>query len=339
MQDTIIEWPRTANEYRGDDTIVTTMDLDFVESHTTTYQKYLRELELIGRNEAEGLFWELKEEDNQTVLHCYFRMPTHPVKRMWLGGEDTYIVDEETGVHYKPRGSKPDVMRKHFIIDAPKDSLIDFKITFPPLPKNTKTIAIYGVPNWRLYDSEQRVKISRKVTNKGNYDQAPNLRIPQLIQAEQNYDKDNAKSWARYNNVHTIKPLDNQRTFALWRTPETTYLAIPHNQTWRREYYGYHDTTFLLDNYGRRYKIKGMQGIPLNHIFWIHECAGDWFALVLEFEPIPLDVTRISYIELDSEPFNAYGANWHGRQIMDMEVETLRENQELFEYIERKVVE
>ena len=340
LQDSVIEWHKTANKYRGDVKTVKTEDLNFAGRHIQPYQETFEALEYIkSRNDLIGLFWELKEEDNQTVLHCYFTMPAHPVKRMWLGGEETYIVDEETGVHYKPRVTTPDVMQQYFTVQAPKDSLIDFTITFPPLPESTQYISITGVPNWGLYDSGNSIKINRRGLENAEYDQKPNIRVPQLKQPEQNYNKDDADTWAYYHKVHTIKPLENQKTFALWRTPEATYLAKPHNQTWTREYYGYDDTTFLLDGNGNQYKIKGIQGIPMNHLFWVEECAGDWFALVLEFEPIPLDVTQISYISLDGEPFNAWGANWKGTQIRNMDVETLRQNQKLFEYVERKIVE
>ena len=340
LQDSVVEWRKTANKYRGDVKTVKTEDLNFAGRHTQPYQEIFEALDGIkSRNDVIGLFWELKEEDNQTVLHCYFTMPAHPVKRMWLGGEETYIVDEETGVHYKPRVTTPDVMQQYFTVQAPKDSLIDFTITFPPLPESTRYISITGVPNWGLYDSDERIKINRRGLENVEYDQKPNIRVPQLKQPEQNYNKDDADTWAYYHKVHTIKPLENQKTFALWRTPEATYLAKPHNQTWTREYYGYDDTTFLVDDNGNQYKIKGIQGIPMNHLFWVEECAGDWFALVLEFEPIPLDVTQISYISLDGEPFNAWGANWKGTQIKNMDVETLRQNQKLFEYVERKIVE
>lgn len=340
LQDSVVEWRKTANKYRGDVKTVKTEDLNFAGRHTQPYQEIFEALDGIkSRNDLIGLFWELKEEQNQTVLHCYFPMPAHPVKRMWLGGEETYIVDEETGVHYKPRMTTPDVMQQYFTVQAPKDSLIDFTITFPPLPESTRYISITGVPNWGLYDSGNRIKIKRKGLENAEYDQKPNIRVPQLKQPEKNYNKDDADTWAYYHKVHTIKPLENQKTFALWRTPEATYLAKPHNQTWTREYYGYDDTTFLLDDNGNQYKIKGIQGIPMNHLFWVEECAGDWFALVLEFEPIPLDVTQISYIKLDGEPFNAWGAHWEGTQIRDMDVETLRQNQKLFEYVERKIVE
>jgi len=341
LQDSVIEWRRTANKYRGDVKTVKTEELNFAGRHTQPYQKLAEARKDIGsRNDLTGLFWELKEEQNQTVLHCYFPMPAHPVKRMWLGGEETYIVDEETGVHYKPRVTTPDVMQQYFTVQAPKDSLIDFTIIFPPLPESTRYISITGVPNWGLYDSEGRIKIKQNGLENAEYDQKPNIRTPQLKQPEQNYNKDDADTWAYYHKVHTIKPLENQNTFALWRTPEATYLAVPHNQTWTREYYRYNSNTFLLDgNDGKQYKLKGVQGVPMDHLFWVEECAGDWFALVLEFEPIPLDVTHIHYIELDGEPFNAWGANPKGQQIMNMEVETLRENQKLFEYVERKIVE
>ena len=184
-------------------------------------------------------------------------MPENVVTWMWLGGQETYIVDQETGIHYKPRAAKPDVFNTHFTVKAPKGSLIDFTITFPPLPKTTKRIRIYGVPNWYLY--EQEVKLhNRNASEKDAYDKAPEIRVPRETRPANNYSKDNHQSWARVTDVHTIKPLKNENTYALWRTPEATYLAVPKQQTWNREYYGIDDNVFLVDNNGRRYKIKSI---------------------------------------------------------------------------------
>ena len=60
---------------------------------------------------------------------------------------------------------------------------------------------------------------------------------------------------------------------------------------------------------------------------------------MLVFEPLPLDVNTIHYILTDSKPFKAWGANWKGKQVTDLDVEELRENQKLFKYFERKIVE
>ena len=58
----------------------------------------------------------------------------------------------------------------------------------------------------------------------------------------------------------------------------------------------------------------------------------------LEFDPLPLDVSTITYVEPDGEPFNAWGANWTGSVKPDISVQELRDNQRLFEYYPRVVV-
>lgn len=340
LGDSIIEWGKTANKYRGDSAVVTVKDFDILED-ITEIGCNVTEPMIATRNNASIISWKITEEPGKTVLHCYMMMPANVVKRMWLGGEETYIVDQETGIHYKPRSSKPNVWQKYFTVKAPKGTIVDFTITFPPLPKSVKKIAIYGVPNWRLNNARNTYELNRRdVSAKEDYDTIPHFHIPQMIQPEKNYDKNDAGSWAYYNNVHTIKPVKDSETFAIWRTPTKTYLAIPHDQTWTRQYWGIDDTVFLVDNNtGQRYKIMAVQGVPLNHLFWIRGCAGDRFALVLEFEPLPADVTSITYVEPDGEPFEAWGANWEGRTVRNLNIETLRQNQKLFEYFPRQIVE
>jgi hypothetical protein len=60
---------------------------------------------------------------------------------------------------------------------------------------------------------------------------------------------------------------------------------------------------------------------------------------MLVFDPLPLDVSTITYIEPEGEPFNAWGANWSGSVISNMSIQQLRENQKLFKYQPRIIVE
>lgn len=340
LGDSVIEWEKTANKYRGDSAVVTVKDFDILEDISEIGCNIMEPM-IATQNNASIISWKLTEEPGKTILHCYMMMPANVVERMWLGGEETYIVDQETGIHYKPRSSKPNVWQKYFTVKAPKGTIVDFTITFPPLPKSVRKIAIYGVPNWLMFDYRGTINLTRRdVPAKEDYDTIPQFRVPQQTQPEHNYSKNDAGSWAYYGNLHTIKPVKDCNTFAIWRTPEKTYLAMPLDMTWTRQYWGFHDTIFLVDDKtGKRYKVKAMQGIPLNHIFWVRACAGDWFALVLEFEPLPPDVSSITYVEPDGEPFEAYNAHWDGKTVRNLDIETLRLNQKLFEYFPRQIVE
>ena len=129
---------------------------------------------------------------------------------------------------------------------------------------------------------------------------------------------------------------------AIWLTPEATYLAIACEQNWTREYWGFfwgnEKGDVLLDDAGRQYKLREVQGVPQNEMFFMDGNAGDYIAYLKVFDPIPLDVKTFTYIEPEGEPFNAWGANWKGSVLHNLSIEQLRANQKLFEYHPREVV-
>ena len=51
--------------------------------------------------------WQLTEENDETVLHCYFRMPADVVKNMWLASNECVILDKQTGTIYQSRRTVP----------------------------------------------------------------------------------------------------------------------------------------------------------------------------------------------------------------------------------------
>jgi hypothetical protein len=50
-------------------------------------------------------------------------------------------------------------------------------------------------------------------------------------------------------------------------------------------------------------------------------------------------VKTFTFISPEGEPFNAWGASWKGSVLHNLSIEELRNNQRLFEYQPRKVVE
>ena len=286
------------------------------------------------------LYWMLTEENDETVLHCYFTMPADEMRNLWLACEETAIVDMATGVQYRAKRTAPECFRKHFSVKAPVGTALDFKIYFPKLAPTTKEIAIYGVPMWRMRGT--KVQINNTPTFHGtvtyNYDNAPQIKKPTLVKEANNYNKDNHETWAVYTNPHLIKPV-KEGTMALWNTPEATYIAIAHEQNWMREYHGVGPDNFLIDNRGHKYKIKNAQGVPLDQIFWIEAYSGDFIAFVMEFEPLPPNIQTFTYISPEGEEFDMWGANWDGEVRNNLSVNELRANQSLFEPIERTIKE
>ena len=125
---------------------------------------------------------------------------------------------------------------------------------------------------------------------------------------------------------------------AMWLTPEATYIAIAHEQNWLREYMGVEKGGMLVDRNGKQYKLTTIEDYPLGEIYWVEGYSGDFIATLKVYEPLPLDVETITYIEPDGEPFTAWGANWRGETTPNISVEQLRKNQRLFEYHPRVVV-
>ena len=332
---TTVEWPSTENSWIKDTCwvkapIISTNDYDSLFPSARDVIKLNPNMNLVVHN------WMLAIENDETVLHCYFTMPSDIVTNIWLAMEETAIVDIETGVQYRIKRTEPECTRKHIGVKAKKDDILDFKIYFPKLAENTKTVSIYGVPMWYMR-GEQLIKLTPKKTKLYNgYDDEPQIKSPTFVKKGKKYDKDNHETWEVYNNAHLIKPV-KEGTMALWNTPEATYIAIAHEQNWMREYFGHSSETILIDNRGHRYKLKELRGLPTDQQFWIEGYSGDFIAFLMVFEPLPPSLTSFTFIEPDGEPFEMTLASWAGQILNDLKVEELRANQHLFEPIERVI--
>jgi len=321
---------------------------DYCEVENVATEKDLLKIfpEIINMPQDEHTYvpmsWRLTSENNETVMHCYFQMPADEVTDMWLASEETCIVDQETGAQYRIRCTEPDTYRKHFTIKAKKGDVVDLKVFFAPLAETTKEVRIYGLPNWGMMGTP--VTIRQQVFGIWkplDYDTIPQLRKPivekEHMSEDKPYDMQNWNTWKVMTDAHLIKPLKDG-TMAIWCTPEATYLAIGYEQNWTTEYWSFGHDIKLLDNAGRQYKIREALGLPLDELFFKRGNAGDYVAYMLVFDPIPLNVSTITYIEPAGEPFNAWGANWSGTVKPNLSIEQLRENQKLFNYYPRIVV-
>ena len=288
--------------------------------------------------------WQLTSEGDETVMHCYFQMPADIVKNLWLASEECVILDRETGTIYQSRRTVPADCYGHvFSVKGKEGTVYDFQIIFPKLPESTREISIYGVPNWHIRG--WNASITRPHTNNNLimymgdafcWDEMIPIRKAHLVSEAKDYDKDNYQSWAVYDDVHLIKPVDTE-TYAIWRTPEATYLAMACEMNWMREYFGLLAGNMLIDQSGHQYKLKEVLGFPAGPLFWVEGCSGDYFAIVQVFEPIPVDLDTITYIDPEDEPFAMWGANWSG-EVKSFNIQELRDNQKLFKYHPRTVV-
>lgn len=324
-------------------------NMDWIKDHCEVknvaiekdYLKYFPEMAgIIEEQPYIPLSWRLTEENNETVLHCYFPMPADEVSNLFLASEETSLVDQETGVQYRIRRTEPDTYNKHFTVKAKKGDVLDLKIFFAPLPETTKNIKIYGVSCWNMMGTPVIIDNQYHGTAQ-YYDTIPQFRSPRLLKehmsVDKPYDMQDWNTWKVLTDAHLIKPIEDE-TLALWRTPDAAYVAIACEQNWTQEYFNFNSGTALLDKFGRPYKLRKILGTPLDELFFMNGNAGDHIAFLMEFEPLPLDVQTITFVEPDIEPFNAWGANNKGIVLSNLNVKQLLDNQKLFEYCPRIVV-
>ena len=279
--------------------------------------------------------WKLTEENDETILHCYFQMPADIVKNMWLASNETAILDMETGITYRARRTVPEACySKVFSIKGKEGDVVDLQIVFPKMIESTKRIQIYGVPNW--YMRGLHATLHGGDLGFPGYDQKPIVHEPHKVSDANNYNKDDHKSWAVFDDAHLIKPVEDG-TYAIWQTPEATYLAEACEMNWNREYFGRGGNTILLDQSGRQYKCKDVMFYPNDDLFWNEGLSGDYFAVFYIFEPLPLRLENITLVVPEGEPFAMWGANWDGK-VQQLNIRELKNNQRFFEYTPRKVM-
>ena len=288
--------------------------------------------------------WKLCLENNETVLHCYLRMPADILTNFWLTGEETCIVDTETGAQYHMRRTEPDTYRQHFDVKAKKGDVVDFKIFFAPLPETTKEVSFYGLPNWNMMGTKQKLTPysgTLTMTYEQPYDTIPQFHKPRLLKEHMSedkpYDLQNWNTWKVLTDAHLIKPQPDN-TMAIWLTPEATYIAVAYEQNWTAEYWGFQPGTMLIDEAGHQYKIREVQGVPMGETFFMEGHAGDYIAYMEVYDPLPLGISTFTMIVPEGEPFNAWGANWSGHVFHNLNIKQLRENQKLFDYRPRIIV-
>ena len=338
---TIAIWPRTEKDDWFEPSGLVVDNVPTVSSFAEVFPDYV---DFLAHDEDQymPMPWRLTEENGETVLHCYLKMPADIIDNFWLTDEEGCLLDKETGISYRARRTEPDCYYKRFAFKGMKGAIADFKIFFPKLPETTKKVAIYGVPNWQLRGIE--AVINRQPTDRvfhgmvQYYDNVPEFHHPTKIVEAKNYDKDNFFTWSEYKDAHLIKPIP-EGTMAMWLTPDATYVAVATEMNWRREYFGRGGNTILIDKQGHQYKCKGVMDYPDDTLFWVQGMSGDYFAIVLIFEPLPLSLETITYIVPEGEPFKANFANWSGEVLPDLSIKELRQNQPLFDYFPRLIVE
>ena len=280
---------------------------------------------------------ELVREKGRVVLHFYYQMPTIPVKDLWLGGDDTRIVDNITGTHYLARGTyDKNLWNRHFAVNAPAGTIIDFPIYFPNLPETVNDITICGIPVFFKYALPLLLHGTFEPVSVESVE--PNFRVPEptgqkvavndLRPWEVTQDIDSCEVYA---NFHIVKPTTHGKV-AIWISNEKTYIAstilLPNS---RYPLY-ISSKIYLIDEDTKKlYRIKRVQGLPLDTLICAQSEPGNCIALVAEFEPLNSIYSSITYcVPEDEVRMHAYKTSLDVRQMMN--------NQREFELFEHQTV-
>ena len=85
---------------------------------------------------------------------------------IWLGGPDTYIVNETTGVRYKARRAlPPGDLNRYILVKGCKGQEFMYTIVFPDLPTGWWHGCFYGIPYCQLRGGVPIANVSQYFEN------------------------------------------------------------------------------------------------------------------------------------------------------------------------------
>ena len=188
---------------------------------------------------------QLCREKDQTVLHCYLYKDYHPdAISVRLGSQETYIVDAETGTHYKARGTYDNAIWGYEQFALRGNGYFDFPIYFAPLPETVRYIYIFGVPEWGFSGNE--IYQIKKDTSEIVADSIPHFHIPHVIEKGKLYTEAGKLEYDIYGDFQLVKPSE-AKLMAIWRSSENTYLAIATKANRNRIPFAISSKTTLID--------------------------------------------------------------------------------------------
>jgi hypothetical protein len=86
----------------------------------------------------------IRHDGNETFI-TFTKHISSDCELVRFGGPDSYIVDPNTGVHYKARRSIPQYAWHYFYVKDMKDQMVDITVVFPRIPDSTRWISLYQV--------------------------------------------------------------------------------------------------------------------------------------------------------------------------------------------------
>ena len=111
-------------------------------THDHNGWRYVMDLPLHAPNDQRRMW--IRHEGNETHI-TFAKYISSDDEIVRFGGPDSYIVDPNTGVHYKARRSIPQYAWHYFYVKDMKDQMVDITVVFPRIPDSTRWISLYQV--------------------------------------------------------------------------------------------------------------------------------------------------------------------------------------------------
>lgn len=109
-------------------------------------------------------FSPIRMRNTETETYLIFETTVENDRQLFkFGGPDAYIVDTDSGIHYKARRSIPADAWNYFVVTGMKGKLITVTVVFPRLPDNVRTVALYCVDS--QLQSDARFAVSGLLKN------------------------------------------------------------------------------------------------------------------------------------------------------------------------------
>ena len=111
-------------------------------THDHNGWRYVTSLPLHDPNNQRML--SIRHQENETFI-TFAKLISSDNELVRFGGPDSYIVDVNTGIHYKARRSIPEYAWHYFYVKDMKDKTVDITVVFPRIPDTAQRIAFYQV--------------------------------------------------------------------------------------------------------------------------------------------------------------------------------------------------
>ena len=111
-------------------------------THDHNGWRYVTDLPL--HNPKNQRMTRIRHDGNETFI-TFTKHISSDCELVRFGGPDSYIVDPNTGVHYKARRSIPQYAWHYFYVKDMKDQMVDITVVFPRIPDSTRWISLYQV--------------------------------------------------------------------------------------------------------------------------------------------------------------------------------------------------